>query len=284
MRATFGLVLLLISTVSWANAPRSGNAAEGGRLYREECAPCHGTTAHGEGAQAWLFSPPPPNLRVSALDRHDPETLVRRILDGVTERISPGSHALVESATRTEALVDHLQRIPRVDWTRVARGRSVYRERCERCHGAFGRPSPDVTGDSRPRDLEASALPVDDGQLALLVRHRRKGLPALSEGLPDADVPALIAFLRLLTPGYEAYEVICARCHGDSGVPPRGHKGPTVVFDRAYFAAHDTGVVRTKVWHMLGEPKQELMPHFRGELTKAQARAIVDYLQLLPAD
>jgi mono/diheme cytochrome c family protein len=272
-----GLALLFLGALARASDPR---------LYSAQCAPCHGATAHGEGPEAWLFSPPPPNLRIAALERHDPGVLVRRILDGMTGSVVPGPHALAASAARTDALVGYLERLPRVNWVLAERGRSLYLERCDRCHGAFGHPAPTPpeAGRPPPRDLAASTLPVDDEQLAVLIRHRREGMPALPEGLADGDVPALVAFLRLLSPSYETYEVSCARCHGEQGIPRRGGTQPTVVFDRDYFAAQPTASVRARVWHMLGEPKPEVMPHFGAVLTEAQARAIVDYLQVLPAD
>jgi mono/diheme cytochrome c family protein len=197
------------------------------------------------------------------------------------ESIVPSPHALAAAAAKTDAMAAYLERLPRVKWDLADRGRSVYVARCEQCHGAFGHP--DVAGE-RPPDMVASALPAGDAQLSILIRHGRAGMPALSEPVTDADVAALIAFVRLLSPSYETYEVSCARCHGDHGIPPAGPTHLTVVFDRAYFTAHDASAVRAKIWHMLREPKPETMPHFRGVLTEAQAHAIVDYLQLLPPD
>jgi mono/diheme cytochrome c family protein len=286
MRATLlGLASLIFGAFAWASDPRIEHAAEGARLYRAECAPCHGPTARGRGDEAWLFDPPPPNLRIAQLDRRDPNALVLRILDA-PESVVPSPKALAASAARTDALVSYLERLPRVNWALAGRGRSVYIDRCERCHGVFGHPSPTPpdTGAPRPRDLAASPFPVDDKRLAALIRHEREGMPSLSREIADADVQALVAFVRLLSPGHETYQVSCARCHGDEGIPPRGGKEPAVVFDGAYFAAHDTRFVRSKVWHMLGDRRPESMPHFRGVLTEPQAHAIVDYLQLLPPD
>jgi mono/diheme cytochrome c family protein len=281
MRATLlGLASLLFGGFAWASDPRLEHAVEGARLFRAECAPCHGTTARGGGDEAWLFDPPPPNLRIAQLERRDPNVLVLRILDA-PGNVVPSPRALAASAARTDALVSYVARLPRVNWDRAQRGRSLYIDRCERCHGAFGRPapSPSDTDAPRPRDLAAAPFPVDDKQLARLIRHEREGMPHLPESVTDGDVQALVAFVRLLSPGYETYQVSCATCHGDEGIPPPGRKRPTVVFDGAYLAAHDTQFVRSRVWHMLGEGSTETMPHFRGVLTEAQARAIVDYLR-----
>jgi len=278
------LACLLFGAVAWANDPRLEQPATGGRLYRAQCAPCHGMTGHGDGPEASLFSPPPPNLRIQSLQRHDADALVLRIL-GATEPIVPSARAIEASEARADAMTSYLERLPHVNWELANRGRASYMERCEGCHGAFGHPGPPASeGGMRPRDLTASIFPTGDAQLAVLLRHGREGMPPLAASVPDAEVRALVAFVRLLSPGYETYQTACAGCHGAEGIPSRGAGRPTVVFDRAYFAAHDTRALRSKVWHMLGEPKPGAMPHFQGVLTDAQAHAIVDYLQLLPAE
>jgi mono/diheme cytochrome c family protein len=109
-------------------------------------------------------------------------------------------------------------------------------------------------------------------------------MPAIRDIRSDADRRALLAYVRLLSPGYETYTRYCASCHGDDGIdagasgataPP---KRLTVIFDRQYFATHDSEVLRTKVWHMLAVQKPE-MPHLRGKLTEPQVRAIVEYVK-----
>jgi len=278
------LACLLSSAVAWAKDPGPEKAAAGGRLYRTHCASCHGIDARGEGPEAWLYSTAPPDLRIQSLRLRDPDALVQRILGMADKPLVPSARALEASGAQTEAVTRYLERLPRVDWPLADRGRFSYMDRCEGCHGAFGHPVASASDEKRPPDLAAAPLPADDAQLAVLVRHGKPGMPLLSGELAAADVPALVAFVRLLSPGYEIYQTSCARCHGDRGGPPRGPGLPTVVFDRAYFAAHDTQVVRARVWHMLAERPPTSMPHFQGMLSDAEARAIVDYLRGLPSD
>jgi len=275
---------LLSGTVVSTKAAGPEQVATGGRLYRTHCASCHGTDARGGGPQAWLYSTPPPDLRIQALRLRDPDALVQRILGMADTPLVPSARALEASGARTEEVTRYLERLPRVDWPLTDRGRFSYLDRCEGCHGAFGHGVAPTSGEQRPPDLTAAALPADDAQLAVLVRHGKPGMPPLSGNFAAADVQALVAFVRLLSPGYEIYQTSCARCHGDRGGPPRGPGMPTVVFDRAYFAAHDSQAVRAKVWHMLAERPPTSMPHFQGLLSDTEARAIADYLRQLPSD
>ena len=96
------------------------------------------------------------------------------------------------------------------------------------------------------------------------------------------ELNALLAYVRLLTPGYVLYDRHCAACHGDDG-RGGGSLGdescrPTVVFDGAYFRRRDPEQVRAAVWHMLAT-ERPAMPHFRRVLTEREARAVILYLQ-----
>jgi len=269
------LLAPLASTVTAQPSPR--DSVEGAQLYQSRCAPCHGHGADGSEAAGWLFDPPPPDLR-HALAAETTETLVRRILDG-SQGVTPSPRT--PALTRTQALVSYLERLPRVNWPMAQRGRSLYIDHCERCHGAFGHPpAAAATGATgpRPRDLATTPFSIDDAALTAIIRHQRAGMPPLAADLSEADVQALVAFVRLLSPGRELYQTACAHCHGDEGIPPHGGS-VNVVFDRAYFAANDTQALAANVWHMLDERGPATMSHFRGKLSEAQAQAIVEYLR-----
>jgi mono/diheme cytochrome c family protein len=138
-------------------------------------------------------------------------------------------------------------------------------------------------GVGTPRDLSDPAWQrsVSDAELVTVVRHGRKGMPALLPRIEESDARAIAAFVRLLSPGYEMYERYCTSCHGEDG---RGGGGlveapaPTVVFDAAYFTRRDPEEVRAAVWHMIGQHKTA-MPHLRDELDETTARTIVEYLK-----
>jgi mono/diheme cytochrome c family protein len=108
-------------------------------------------------------------------------------------------------------------------------------------------------------------------------------MPAIPGLRDDDDARALVAYVRVLTPGYQLYTRFCASCHGDDGhadelVDPG--RAPRLVFDRAYFARRDPEVLRSKIWHMLAE-RRPAMPHFRRRLSDEEARAIAAHLKQL---
>jgi mono/diheme cytochrome c family protein len=120
----------------------------------------------------------------------------------------------------------------------------------------------------------------------VIVRHGRSGMPALVPPLPERDGPGLVAFVRLLSPGFERYSRYCAACHGEDG---RGSGSfgevisrPTVTFDRHYFATHDPEQIRVALWHMARE-KTPTMPHFATRLGLSEIRAILTWVRSQPA-
>jgi mono/diheme cytochrome c family protein len=121
-----------------------------------------------------------------------------------------------------------------------------------------------------------------DEELVLAVRHGRPGMPPIPTLRSDADASTLVAFVRVLSPGFELYSRHCASCHGDDGHPQRDfvapRQRPAVVFDRAWLTRRDPTQLRAAVSHML-EERHPSMPHFRSTLTEPGARAIVQYLR-----
>jgi mono/diheme cytochrome c family protein len=109
-------------------------------------------------------------------------------------------------------------------------------------------------------------------------------MPAIPTIRDDADARALVAYLRLLSPGFDLYSRYCAACHGDDGHPQREFvppgRRPGVTFDRNYLERRNPDQLRAAVGHMLREQTPS-MPHFRGNVDRATARAIVRYLKSL---
>jgi mono/diheme cytochrome c family protein len=266
-----------------APAPPDPHAA-GRRLFLRDCASCHGRDARGDGPDAALFAPPPPALTGASLRRQPTAALVARITGDRTRSLTLDPAALRRRATDVEAIAAHLERLPTVHWRTVERGQEIYVDRCEICHGPYGRPQGNAPpGVGTPRDLsEPLTQRLDDAEIIEAMRQGHRAMPALVPVVPPEDARATAAFVRLLSPGFERYTRYCAACHGDDG---RGTGSfaesgslPSVVFDRAYFRRHDAEQVRTAVWHML-DAQAPGMPHLRRRLTAAQAEAIVAYLR-----
>lgn len=277
-----GLMVLALAIARMSEAREPDAAA----AYREHCAACHGDRARGDGPDAAMFVRRPRDLREGVLERYPVADLVRSVRDGKSLALELDPKALQERADEVEALVAHLRRLPSINWDLVGHGEEVWVARCEPCHGRSGRPGatrpPGVQ--RAPRDLSDPGFQRDtpDAELAELVRHGRRGMPAipaLTTG--DEDVRALIAYIRLLSPGYILYERYCASCHGDDGraddIVDPGF-APTIVFDRAYLARQDAEQLRRQVWHMLAR-QRPAMPHLRERLSEAEARAIIEYVK-----
>jgi mono/diheme cytochrome c family protein len=288
LKALLGCVLLLCARmVSAVGLAAPGGELSGAHLYRSYCAPCHGTTGYGDGPDAPLFTAPPRNLREGFLEIYPTEDLVRRVREGKPLELTLDPAALRARIQDVDALVMYVQQLPKRNWSAVARGRLIYDDRCESCHGPYGKPPSTLpAGVQPPPDLSTGKLQrtVSNAQLIALVRHGRKGMPALTPRIPQRDGPALAAFVQLLSPGFVLYDRNCAVCHGDDG---RGQGTlaeelhvPTVVLDNTYFRTHDAEQIHAGVWHMLAKQKPA-MPHYRWALTESQARAIVEYLKSL---
>lgn len=272
-----------VVALALAIATQAGAAVEGGRLYREHCAPCHGPTGRGDGPNAALFSITPRDLHDGVLGRYDTTDLVRRVRDGRTLELALDLPALRAHARKVDDVVAHMKRLPTLDWGLVDEGWGIYMQRCERCHGRFGRPSasfPSGVRPPRPLGDPAFQRSMDDAALREAIRHGREGMPAPTPR-PAADEVALLAgFIRILSPGFETYSQYCAACHGDDGhgAPAIDPALPTVVFDASYFRRTDPERLHDAVWHMM-EQNQPSMPHFQRAITESETRHIVEYLR-----
>ncbi|MEW6270989.1 MAG: c-type cytochrome [Thermodesulfobacteriota bacterium] len=257
----------------------------GAQLYAAECAPCHGPSGRGDGPEGVYFAPRPRNLHEGFLALYETDELVARIRSGQPLMIEIDQVAVRRRARIVEDIVAHLERLPDVDWDRVERGAELFAVRCAGCHGPFGRPTAgaDVPGETPRQDLSAPSFQrsASDGKLLELVQHRGDEMPRIAP-LDASDARAVVAYVRVLSPGFELYSLWCAGCHGDDG-RGEGELGvgadrPNVVFDRAYLRAQDPEDLRRNVVHML-ESQEGAMPHMQRGLTEEQVRSIVEYLR-----
>lgn len=284
------VALLLFATVAAAPPhPDAARIEEGRALYLSNCSRCHGPTAIGDGSEAPLFAEKPADLRRSeVLSAYNDETQVDRIRGARRLQLELRPAALAHQAEDTESLSRFLHELPSVRGAAVERGAFVYVERCSPCHGLYGRGQPPYPPGvlHPPRDLSDPGFQAetDDRSLARLVRHGKRGMPALVTRLSEKQAKDVAAFVRRLSPGFMLYDRLCSSCHGQRGEGALGAleeaRAPRFAFDAKYFRDHDPDEVRGKIWHMLEEAKPG-MPHFT-ELSPQQAKAILAYLRSLP--
>jgi len=284
-RVVMGVGLAMTAAIASAGEPN------GAQLFDGYCAECHGARGRGDGPDADLFSPRPRDLRGGALDQYSDDDLVERIRHGRPLSLARDVDALHARASDTEMLVGYLRRLPTLAWRRLERGQELYVDRCEACHGPFGRPPAALPVGVRkpPRDLSDPGYQraTSDATLGDRIQRGHRGMPAIPGFEVRENRDAVVAFVRLLSPGYERYSRLCAACHGDDGAGPGAAGGtvkrPTAVFDAAYFAKKDPEVLRRDVWHMLTE-EGSAMPHMSHVLGPRDVRAILAYLRSLPAE
>lgn len=263
-------------------------------LYIRHCAGCHGADARGNGLVGKALEIQPSNLRNAALLRNSDDELVVRILHGKTLPVPVNPKAWPSSEEEVSALLVYLRRLPTLSWAKIEAGESVYDSLCLTCHGIYGRGDGSLTSTLpvAPRDLSSPSYhqQVSDDELLKIISEGKGAMPGSGDVLSLDDRKDVVAFIRVLSPGYELYDRYCVSCHGTKGKAPdpallsalgfpSSQKIPPA-FDRAYFQKYTDEQLRPKVTHML-ELSRVVMPHFAGELTAEQVREIVTYLRTL---
>jgi mono/diheme cytochrome c family protein len=271
-------------------APAAAKASvepSGRDLYLDECAYCHGPSGRGDGPEAKYFVRRPRDLRTGFLDVYDDEEVVARLRNGTPLMLEFDPEGLRQRLSEIDQLTAYLQRLPTIDWARVDEGSAIFTQRCEICHGPFGKPwPPDLlpAGVQRPpRDLWDPAFQHETSDEKLVAGPaRRRAMPGIPGLQGDEQAKKLVPFIRLLSPGFELYSYYCAICHGDEGrgdgVLATGEYKPRVVFDRTWLAKKTPEQLRGDVTHMLSQHGTR-MPHFREVLDDDQLRSIVRYLK-----
>jgi mono/diheme cytochrome c family protein len=110
-------------------------------------------------------------------------------------------------------------------------------------------------------------------------------MPGVGNLMDAEQLRAVLAYVRLLSPGHELYTRFCAVCHGIDGHPPEidteaigeaeamPEELPQVAFNQTYFRTHSEEQIRGGVQHMF-QHSRAIMPHFNGEPSKDQIREI----------
>jgi high-affinity iron transporter len=141
---------------------RSPDLTAGALIFADKCAPCHGDTGAGDGAQAAeLPSPPVAFTDPEVAQRAIPEEWFRVVTEGRFDRFMPGFTSL-DDGQRWDVVGYALSLgLPA---QAVDAGRLVYQQQCAGCHGDVGK------GDGRVPDLTSPEFQV--GYRAGVVRRR----------------------------------------------------------------------------------------------------------------
>lgn len=277
-------------------SPRKFNKGE--VLYLRYCADCHGWQGSGYGPAAAIAGSSPPALNKAGLfTEYSEDELVDWVLFGRLLISTSDKTIGAKTSSEVTALVDYIRQLPLISWNKVYAGQEVYDGLCVGCHGIYGRGDGDwaINIPVPPRDLSGSIYrsELSDQQLYKIIAEGKGAMPAAADVLSLDDIQNVIAFVRILSPGFEIYDRNCALCHGSDGVPIElaflddsgkefGHS-EIPVFNTEYFQKRSEEQIRSGIKHMLDEYWLS-MPHFAGELSKGEIREILSYLRTLNLD
>lgn len=253
----------------------------GAVLYEGYCAGCHGADGRGDGPVARVLNITPADLRAPALlGRATDEQLIKRLLDGTSLRTSPAAEGIAEER-KLGALERYVQDLLQRDASAIRAGRVVFERDCAGCHGFYGGGIGVIMPERPKADLQTAQPRIPDRALAALIRRGVGEMPPTEVG--SAEMATLIAYLRVLSPGYRLYSTYCAACHGDDGrgVHPEDLLPPAIAappIDSAHLAKLSPSERRTRILHMFRR-EEGLMPHFREILGPDELRDIFAYLR-----
>lgn len=277
--------------------PTPRRFTQGEVLYLGYCADCHGWEGRGDGPLASILVAKPQNLRQRPeLFTYSDAELVARILSGKALLVPLNPAPLPYTESEVSALLAYLQQLPTLSWPEINQGSAVYNSLCVACHGLYGR------GDGLGaralsvglRDLTTPAYQeqIDNEELQRIIADGKGAMPGAGDILTRHEVQAVIAFLRVLSPGYELYNRFCVYCHGAQGLPsaldpqsadtsPSEKAIPAL--DQTYLRTHTREQVRMGIQHMRKQSRPA-MPHFAGDLSTDEVSDIVIYLRTLPPE
>lgn len=276
-----------------SNTPRKFTKGE--ILYLRDCADCHGFDGEGDGPAAAFLGVSPPSVTSEKLFlRHSQDELVASVLFGKVLAGPLNNAESPNTAADISALSTYMRRLPTIDWRQVNAGQDVYDEYCVGCHGIYGRgdgdwssripvPLPDLTAPLYQNQLS-------DEQLVKIISEGKGTMPGTADVLASGDLRDVIAFVRILSPGFVTYDRYCVLCHGPEGVPMElafidesgiefGHSA-IPIFDAFYFQNRTDEQLRSLIKHMLAV-NRATMPHFAGQLFKDEVAQILTYLRSL---
>ena len=196
--------------------PQSPPASQdGGLLYVQHCAPCHGDTGAGDGNMATQLPARPPDFSDPATLRGlTPQLIFTTITQGNTQALMPPFGTTLTDAQRW-SLVSFLYTLSTPP-SQLAAGQAVYSANCVRCHGADGAgQGPDAAEQTQP-------VPSFTDQSFMATHSQEDFFKVVSGGdslhpftsLSEADRWAALDAVRALSYVYTAPDQITAERSG----------------------------------------------------------------------
>jgi mono/diheme cytochrome c family protein len=245
-----------------------------------------------------MFGIQPPSLRRPALwAEHSEAELMAKVLYGSELSVSLDAETAISSNADVTAITAYLRRLPSISWEQISSGQELYDSLCVYCHGLYGRGDGVIAGQlpATPQDLSSPVYQsqVSEADLLYIISNGKGVMPGVADLMDAEQLTAVLAYVRVLSPGHELYTRFCAVCHGIDGHPPEidfeaiseadaiPEELPHVAFNQTYFRTRSDEEVRRGVQHMLRDSRA-IMPHFVGALSREEVREILRYLRTLP--
>jgi mono/diheme cytochrome c family protein len=205
-------------------------AQEGGLLYLQHCAPCHGDKGAGNGSVATQLPKPPPDFSDPVTLRgKTPQLIFSTITQGNQQALMPPFASTLSDEQRW-SLVSFLYTLSTPP-ARLAAGKAVYTANCARCHSADGAgKGPDAAAQAQP-------LPSFADQAFMAARSQQDFFKLVSGGdaahsftnLSEADRWAALDAVRAFSYVYIAPDQLTAERPGSAtGKITNGTAGGTV--------------------------------------------------------
>ena len=160
------------------------NVADGAAIYAEKCAPCHGDSGLGDGAQGLQLPVPVKAIGLPDIARPaSPAQYFTTVTRGNMDRFMPPFVSLSDQQRwDVIAFVMSLHTTPE----QVAKGKELFDSNCAKCSTDFFKDQ-----------TQMSAL--SDVELARIIRNGNGQVPAFGKDFSDDDLWAAAAYLRSLS-------------------------------------------------------------------------------------
>ncbi len=266
--------------------PEPEPVARGAVIYAAYCKGCHGAEGRGDGPVAMTFSLHPADLREPALLAGvSDQEIVNRLLEGTPLRTSTRARHAAAEDLRVSEVAEYIPTLSRQNWDRLRAGRAVYEKTCAPCHGAYGNGEGVLAGTAKraEKNLQETRAFYKNHELAEVIQKGSGSMPPLIDNIEPAQMGALIAYVRHLSPGYRTYDTYCTGCHGDDGRGGHPERAgltaePAPPLNEMTLAKYTPEEQRAKILHMLRR-SQSMMPHFRNTLDERQLHDVVAFLR-----
>jgi mono/diheme cytochrome c family protein len=177
---------------------------DGQAIYTEKCLPCHGTTGMGDGPQAANLPNIPAAIGSADFARASrPVDWFTIVGQGNLQKFMPGFAGSLNDRQRWD-VVSYVYTLS-MPQQEVDRGKVVYQEQCQSCHGEKGKgdgpQAVSITNGGMHDWTDPSRLAQLSGQDLhdVTAKGTDKGMPAFQGKLDDAQLWAAVSYIRSIT-------------------------------------------------------------------------------------